>query len=60
MRQAFVLLLVILFIVPLARGADADAPPPGLDQLRQRIERVIKETDTPAIGVALVNRVCTC
>jgi CubicO group peptidase (beta-lactamase class C family) len=53
MRHAFLLMLALF--LPMARGAEADQPQ-NLEQLRQQIEAVMKETGTPAFGIALVNR----
>ena len=54
MRHAVILILALI-ITPMASRAEADQPQ-NLEQLRQRIEGVMKETGTPAIGIALVNR----
>lgn len=49
-------MLALLFGASTAYGAAADQPPGNLDELRQQVEKVIKDTATPAIGIALVNR----
>ena len=56
MRHALVLMLILLTGASAVRGADSDQPPQSLEQLRQRIEKILAETATPAIGIALVNR----
>src|SRR5262245_43666417 len=55
MTLAFVSILALLANSPLAHGQDADAPK-SVDELRQRIEKVVADTKTPALGIALVNR----
>ena len=49
---------LLLFITPVALAAEPEPPaaPRTLDELRQRIEKVVKDQGVPAIGIALVNR----
>lgn len=56
MRPAFVSLLALLVCARMACAAEADTPPKDLAELRQRIEGILDKTQTPAIGIALVNR----
>jgi CubicO group peptidase (beta-lactamase class C family) len=39
-----------------AFAAEPEQPPRSLDELKQRIETIVTETRTPAIGIALVGR----
>jgi len=48
-------ILALILLSFLANAAD-NGPPKSLDELRQRIEKVVKDTGTPAIGIALVNK----
>ncbi len=50
--------LGLLLCIACARIAAADepAPPKTVDELRQRIEKVVTDQKVPAIGIALVNR----
>src|SRR5262245_62252047 len=49
---------LLLFMFGCLRIASAaePAPPKTLDELKQRIEKVVKDQGVPAIGIALVNR----
>ena len=49
---------LLLFITRVALAAEPEPPaaPRTLDELRQRIEKVVKDQGVPAIGIALVNR----
>ena len=38
------------------KPAKPDSPPQSLDELKAKIEEIRKETNTPAVGVALVNK----
>ena len=49
------LLLLITRVAP-AAVSEPPAPPKTLAELKQRIEKVVKEQGVPAIGIALVNR----
>lgn len=53
MRYALLLSLALIACPPLARAADTGAHG-GLEQLRERIEKIRKDSGTPAIGIALV------
>jgi CubicO group peptidase (beta-lactamase class C family) len=55
MRTAL-LSLVALLLGATAAHAQETAPPKSVDELRQRIEKIVKESNTPAIGIALVNK----
>src|SRR5688572_19372746 len=49
--------LGLLLLVSLrAFAAEPDQPPGTLDELKQRIETIVADTRTPAIGIALVSR----
>ena len=49
---------LLLFITRVAFAAESEPPaaPKTLDELKQRIEKVVKDQHVPAIGIALVNR----
>ena len=49
---------LLLFITGIALAAAPEPPgaPRTLDELKQRIEKVVKDQGVPAIGIALVNR----
>jgi CubicO group peptidase (beta-lactamase class C family) len=49
-------LLLCVTRVALAAEAEPPAAPRTLDELKQRIEKVVKDQNVPAIGIALVNR----
>ena len=57
-RSIALALLLCISGVRIASAADPGppAPPKTLDELRQRIEKVVKNQGVPAIGIALVNR----
>ena len=42
--------------IALAAESEPPAAPKTLDELKQRIEKVVKDQNVPAIGIALVNR----
>jgi len=60
MMARSIALALLLFIsgVRIASAADPapPAPPKTLAELKQRIEKVVKDQNVPAIGIALVNR----
>ena len=49
---------LLFFITRVALAAESEPPaaPKTLDELKQRIEKVVKDQHVPAIGIALVNR----
>ncbi len=49
-------LLTIAFMACATGAAAADTPPGNIPELQQRIEKILENTKTPAIGIALVNR----
>lgn len=55
MRFLTLMIMTILCWPALAR-ADSDAPPQNLEELKSAIENIRKETNTPAVGIALVNK----
>ena len=57
-RSIALALLLCISGVRIAAAADSGppAPPKTLDELKQRIEKVVKDQNVPAIGIALVNR----
>ncbi|WP_062067669.1 serine hydrolase domain-containing protein [Cellvibrio sp. OA-2007] len=55
MRFLTALLSIIITCSSLAH-ADADTPPQTLEELKTAIEKIRTETNTPAVGIALVNK----
>lgn len=55
MMRAAVLVLALLFHWQHGIAAEEDRPPQTVEELRSRIESIIEQTKTPAIGIALVN-----
>lgn len=55
MRFIAALLSTLLIWSSLAQ-ADTDTPPQTLEELKTAIEKIRQDTNTPAIGIALVNR----
>lgn len=56
MRIAILTMFAFVISGPLARSQDATQPPASVEDLKQRIERIIDETQVPAVAIALVNR----
>lgn len=56
MRIAILTLFAFVISGPLARSQDAAQPPASVEELKQRVEKVIDETKVPAVAIALVNR----
>ena len=55
-RTALFLTVSLMACSPMAIAADPDKPPTNVQELQQAIEKILESTNTPAIGVALVNR----
>ncbi len=55
MRFLTALLSIIIICSSLAH-ADAETPPQTLEELKTAIEKIRTETNTPAVGIALVNK----
>ncbi len=55
MRIVLMLLLAVASAVPAAFAAEDEQPPRDLTELRERIDGILEQTQTPAIGIALVN-----
>lgn len=49
-------LLSALLLWPSLSQADTDVPPQTLEELKTAIEKIRQDTNTPAIGIALVNK----
>jgi hypothetical protein len=55
MRVALLAILTLSFS-PLLRGQAAMQPHDTVEELRQRVEKIVDEARVPAITIALVNR----
>ncbi len=56
MARTIALGLLIYTGIAFAAAPEPPAAPRTLDELKQRIEKVVKDQNVPAIGIALVNR----
>ena len=52
----FLTILLSIFVFSSLAYADTEAPPQTLEELKTAIEKIRTETNTPAVGIALVNK----